>query len=133
MKQKRKDKNQLEKESQDELKEIKNYMTEGKAMLDKAVGTAEIEEALGLFNKAISKASVNTQVPQVNQLYHLRGQCHFRLGQHEQAEKDFQEAILMSDDKNKGPFYQSLGKCKMQLALKDPIVVPIPLRSMNKP
>ena len=87
---------------------------------------------MNMFNKAISKANNNNQVPQVNQLYHMRGLCHFRLNQFEQAEKDFQEAILMSDEKSKVVFYHSLGKCKVQLAQKDPIVVKNYLFSMNK-
>ena len=68
---------------------------------------------------------MNAQVPHVHMIYHLRGQCHFKLKQHEKAEKDFQEAILMSDEKSKGPIYHSLGKCKVQLAFKDPIYVKI--------
>ena len=123
MKQKRKDKNQLEKETMDELREIRNLMAEGKNLLEKAVHTQEIEDALNIFNRAIAKASNNSQVPQVNQLHHQRGLCYFKLKQFELAEKDFQEAILMSDDKNKLAIYHSLGKCKMQLALKDPLIV----------
>ena len=85
MKQKRKDKNQLEKESMDELKEIRNLTAEGKSILDKAIIPPQIEDALAIFNKAINKASTNNQVPQVNQLYHLRGMCHFKLKQFELA------------------------------------------------
>ena len=81
MKQKRKDKNQLEKETMDELREIRNLMAEGKNLLEKAVITQEIEDALNIFNKALTKASNNSQVPQVNQLHHLRGLCYFKLKQ----------------------------------------------------
>ena len=65
-------------------------MAEGKSILDKAIIPPEIQDALAIFNKAIIKASNNNQVPQVNQLYHLRGLCYFKLKQFEQAEKDFQ-------------------------------------------
>ena len=123
MKQKRKDKNQLEKESMDELREIKGYIADGKALFDRAIMPQEIEDALGLFNKAIAKTASNNQVPQVNQLHHMRGLCHFKLQRFELAEKDFQEAILMSDEKSKQAIYHSLGKCKIQLATKDPLIV----------
>jgi len=98
-------------------------MAEGKSILDKAILAPEVEDALSIFNRAIGKASNNSQVPQVNQLHHLRGLCYFKLKQFELAEKDFQEAILMSDDKSKVAIYHSLGKCKMQLAHKDPLIV----------
>jgi tetratricopeptide (TPR) repeat protein len=62
----------------------------------------------------------------------MRGLCHFKLQQFEQAEKDFQEAILMSDEKSKVLFYHSLGKCKVQLAIKDPIIVRLLLFSMKR-
>ena len=101
---------------------MKALMNEGKTLLDRAVIASDIEDALKVFDRAISRNS-NSQFPQANQLMHLRGQCHFRLRQFEQAEKDFQEAILISDDKNKVTFYNSLGKCKMQLALKDSLLV----------
>lgn len=120
MKQKRKDKNQLEKEALDDLKEIKTLMSEGKIVLDKAIINHDLEEALDIFNRAINKINSSNQTSQSNQLYHLRGQCYFKLKQFEQAERDFQEAILMSDEKSKPLFYSSLGRCKMQLAQKDP-------------
>ncbi len=90
MKQKRKDKNQMEKEALDDLKEVKALMAEGKTALDKANTPHEIEEALNTFHKAISKTNANNQISQANQLYHLRGLCHFKLRQFEQAEKDLQ-------------------------------------------
>ena len=133
MKQKRKDKNQQEKDTLDELKEIKNYIAEGKTLLDRASLPSEIETALELFNKVILKANMSMQVPQISQLYHLRGLSQFKLNQFELAEKDFQEAILMSEEKSKGPFYHSLGKCKIQLAQKDPIIVLTFLFSMKRP
>jgi len=71
-------------------------------------------------------------MPQTNQLFHMRGQCYFKLKQYEMAEKDFQEAILISDDKNKIIFYNSLGKCKMAMAQKDPSFVSFFLFSFNK-
>jgi tetratricopeptide (TPR) repeat protein len=117
----------------DDLKEIKTMMTEGKIVLDKAIINHDFEEALNIFTKAINKSNSSNQTSQTNQLHHLRGQCYFKLKQFEQAEKDFQEAILMSDDKSKLLFYSSLGKCKMQLALKDPVHVPPLSFSTKKP
>ena len=38
----------------------------------------------------------------------------------------------MSDDKNKVAIYHSLGKCKIQLAVKDPLIVLILLSSIKK-
>ena len=35
------------------------------------------------------------------------------------AEKDFQEAISISDDKSKIQFYNSLGKCKVEMSVYD--------------
>lgn len=40
---------------------------------------------------------------------------------------------MVSDDKSKPLFYNSLGKCKMQLALKDPAIVHLILFSMKRP
>lgn len=71
-------------------------------------------------------------MPHMNQLYHMRGLCFFKLKQYEPAEKDFQEAILISDDKSKAVFYNSLGKCKMAMAAKDSNMVKILLFSSNK-
>lgn len=62
----------------------------------------------------------------------MRGLCYFKLKQYDFAEKDFQEAILISDDKSKIIFYNSLGKCKMAMAQKDPNAVIIMLFSSNK-
>ena len=115
----------FEKEALDDLKEIKGYMSEGKMLMEKAVTNSEIEEALGIFNRALAKVGGGSQMPQINQLYHMRGQCHFKLKQYDLAEKDFQEAILISDDKSKVVFYNSLGKCRAQMAYKDPAMVVI--------
>ena len=71
-------------------------------------------------------------MPHTNQLFHMRGQCYFKLKQYELAEKDFQEAILISDDKNKIIFYNSLGKCKMAMAQKDSSFVNFSRFSSNK-
>ncbi len=71
-------------------------------------------------------------MPHINQLYHMRGLCYFKLKQYELAEKDFQEAILISDDKSKIIFYNSLGKCKMAIAQKDPNAVIFVLFSFNR-
>jgi hypothetical protein len=43
IKQKKKDKNLYEKEAIDDLKEVKNYMNEGKILLEKATEPKEIE------------------------------------------------------------------------------------------
>ena len=56
----------------------------------------------------------------LNQLYHYRGLCYFRLENYESAEKDFQEAISISDDRSKVQFYNSLGKCKVAMGSEDP-------------
>lgn len=42
MNKKRKDKNLLEKETLDDLKQIKNFMAEGKVILDKAISNYEV-------------------------------------------------------------------------------------------
>lgn len=107
-------------------------MAEGKAIFDRAITNQDIDDALAVFNKALAKSTSSNQISQSNQLYHLRGLCYFRLRQFEQAEKDFQEAVMVSDDKSKPVFYNSLGKCKMQLALNDPAVVSLSLFSTNK-
>ncbi len=87
---KKKDKNLFEKEAMDDLKEVKGFMSEGKMQLEKAVEPREVEEALSTFNRAIAKIAGSSQVPHLNQLYHMRGLCYFRLKQYELAEKDFQ-------------------------------------------
>lgn len=79
MNKKRKEKNTVEKESLDDLKEFKNYLTEAKVLLDKATTDQEVEEALNIFNRLISKTNVGAQMPHANQLFHMRGQCHFKL------------------------------------------------------
>jgi len=90
MNKKRKEKNLMEKETLDDLKEFKNFLTEGKVILDKATTDLELEEALSIFNKLISKTASGSQVPHANQLYHMRGLCYFKLKRLELAEKDFQ-------------------------------------------
>jgi hypothetical protein len=82
MKQKRKDKNQLEKEALDDIKEIKTLMNEGKTILDRAVTSQDIDEALTIFNKALTKSTSTNQISQANYLYHMRGLCYFRLKQY---------------------------------------------------
>jgi tetratricopeptide (TPR) repeat protein len=74
----------------------------------------------------------SAQMPHINQLYHMRGLCYFKLKLYDFAEKDFQEAILISDDKSKIIFYNSLGKCKMAIANKDPNAVTFILFSSKK-
>ena len=69
----------------DDLKEVKGYMSEGKMLLEKANDPHEIEEALGIFNKAITKIAGSPQMPHINQLYHMRGLCYFKLRQYELA------------------------------------------------
>lgn len=69
-----------------------------------------------MFTSAIAKAATS-QVLFLNQIYHLKGLCEFKLKRYEKAERDFQQAITISDDKNKIELYNSLGKCKLQQAL----------------
>ena len=90
MNKKRKEKNVVEKESLDDLKQFKNYLNEAKLLLDKATTDQEVQEALSIFNKLISKANTGAQMPHANQLFHMRGQCYFKLKKLQLAEKDFQ-------------------------------------------
>ena len=87
---KRKDKNFLEKDSQDDVKEIKNSIVEAKMLFEKANSPSDVEEALMVINSAIIKATGSLQMPHMNQLYHMRGLCFFKLKQYELAEKDYQ-------------------------------------------
>ena len=82
MKQKRKDKNQLEKEALEDIKEIKTLMNEGKTILERAVTNQDIDEALAIFNKALTKATSTNQISQANHLYHMRGLCYFKIKQY---------------------------------------------------
>ena len=72
-----------------------------------------------MFSKAINR-SLNAQVLHLNHIYHYRGLCYFQLKDYDSAERDFQEAIRISDDKSKVQFYNSLGKCKVEMGTYDP-------------
>eukprot|EP00919_Chromeraceae_sp_WS-2016_P026692 GHVR01063421.1.p1 GENE.GHVR01063421.1~~GHVR01063421.1.p1 ORF type:complete len:111 (-),score=9.11 GHVR01063421.1:2573-2905(-) len=94
-------------------------MNEGKNLYDKASTASEIEESMNLFTKAILKAS-SPHVLHLNHIFYMRGQCHMKLKHYEEAERDFQEAIAISDDKSKVLFYNVLGKCIVEMYNSDP-------------
>lgn len=54
-------------------------------LFEKANSDAEVETVLVLINRAITKATSSLQMPHMNQLYHMRGMCYFKLKLYELA------------------------------------------------
>ena len=71
---------------------------------------------------AIDK-SANCQGLNINNIYNFRGQAYFKLKNFEKADKDFNEAIHLSDEKSKIPFINSLGRCRIEMSNGDPILI----------
>lgn len=112
---KKKDKSNLDKENIDEAKEAKHYLNEGRSKLEKSRTNEGLMEAVDCFTIAIEK-SATCQNISLNSIYNLRGQTYFKLGNFERADKDFNEAIHLSDEKGKIPYLNSLGKCKIEVS-----------------
>jgi len=115
MSRKKKDKSSFDKENIDEAKEAKHYLAEGRSKLEKSRTNEGLMEAVDCFTIAIKK-SATCQNINLNSIYHLRGQAFLRLGNYERADKDFNEAIHLSDEKSKIPYLNSLGKCKIEVS-----------------
>lgn len=112
----------IDKGFQEDIREVKTLLTEGKIMLDRASSELDFTEALQVFNKAILKIS-SIQVANTYLLYYYRGLCYMNLKQYVKAERDFVEGLGITDDKGKVQLFNSLGKCKSEMSIEDPSYV----------
>ena len=74
----------VDKDFQDDIKEVKGFLSEGKSLVEKASSAEDFWEAVDIFTKAIMKAS-SIQVSNSYLLHYYRGICYFNLKQLEKA------------------------------------------------
>lgn len=83
------------------------------------------------FTIAIEK-SATCQNINLNSIYNLRGQAFLRLGNYERADKDFNEAIHLSDEKSKIPYLNALGRCKIEVSSGEVLLIEEAYRLFEK-